>query len=84
MCVIVRADTAADTQAPHYDRDNVALVVSDQLTQPQMLHQVRLLLSALGADQTCRPGATCWCGDPVELPHPALQAAYATIGHRAQ
>lgn len=79
MCVIVRASTDADPEAPHYDRDDVALVVSDRLTHAQMLHQVRMLLTVLGADQTCPTDATCWCGDPVALPRPTLDAAYANL-----
>jgi hypothetical protein len=66
MCTLVRVE-GISPQAPQWRRDDVVIVVSDQLTTGQRLLQIRALLSMLGAPQ-CQTGATCWCGEPVTIP----------------
>jgi hypothetical protein len=52
---------------PRWDRPNVAIVISREIDAATALLQVRTMLSVLGAPQAelC---ATCWCGEPVEVP----------------
>jgi hypothetical protein len=65
MCVIVRTG-GIDPTAPRWDRDNVAIVVADGLGYYEALKQTRAMLTWLGAPQIGM-GATCWCGEPVEI-----------------
>jgi hypothetical protein len=66
MCTRVVVDDI-DPLMPRWDRPNVSIVVARELAPLEALLQVRALLIYLGACQTGL-GATCWCGDSVELP----------------
>lgn len=81
MCVTVIVDDI-DPIAPRWDRDNVAIVIGQNLDYFQALKQVRALLIYLGAIQAGL-GATCWCGDYVAVPKPERVPRQRTA-HRRQ
>ncbi|GAA2929298.1 hypothetical protein GCM10010446_12270 [Streptomyces enissocaesilis] len=68
MCAIVSVEDI-DPAAPVWDRARVAILIGPDLDYFQALKQVRALLSWLGAPQRGL-GATCWCGDYVQVPKP--------------
>ncbi|WP_405883551.1 hypothetical protein OG762_36460 [Streptomyces sp. NBC_01136] len=69
MCAIVVVEDISP-QAPQWDRGRVAIVIGDGLDYFQALRQVRALLVWLGAPQHGL-GATCWCGEFIEVPKQA-------------
>lgn len=66
MCAIVIAEDIAPI-APRWDRDKVAIVISRSLDYFSAVKQVRAMLTYLGAPQGGL-GATCWCGEYIEVP----------------
>jgi hypothetical protein len=66
MCVTVSVGDV-NPRAPIWDHDEVSILISSLLTAAQAALQVRTMLMWLGAPQG-RQAATCWCGEPVELP----------------
>lgn len=72
MCTVVRVEQI-DPSQPQWRRDDVAIIVSDELTTGQRLIQIRALLEFLGAPQR-QCGATCWCGEPVTVPALTVRA----------
>lgn len=66
MCAIVIVENV-DPIAPRWDRDRVAIIVGRGLDYFGALRQVRAMLTYLGAPQQGL-GATCWCGEYVEVP----------------
>lgn len=80
MCVTVIVEDA-DPIAPWWDRDKVAIVIGQGLDYFQALKQVRAMLTYLGAPQ-CGLGATCWCGEFVEVPrHPRVPRQQGAPAH---
>ncbi|MFE2485959.1 hypothetical protein ACFXGR_22215 [Streptomyces mirabilis] len=72
-----------DPGAPRWDRDRVAIVIGEHLDYFQALRQVRALLIFLGAPQLGL-GATCWCGDFVEVPKRARVPTQGTAHRRKE
>lgn len=71
MCAIVIVGDV-DPIAPRWDRDHVAIVIGQGLDYFEALRQVRAMLAYLGAPQHGL-GATCWCGEYIEVPrHPRV------------
>ncbi|MFF0166721.1 hypothetical protein [Streptomyces prasinus] len=66
MCAIVIVEDFVPI-APRWDRGRVAIVIGRGLNYFGMLQQVRAMLVYLGAPQM-GVGATCWCGEPIEVP----------------
>jgi transposase-like protein len=66
MCAIVIVEDFVPI-APRWDRDRVAIVVGQGLDYFGTLQQVRAMLAYLGAPQI-DSGATCWCGEYIEVP----------------
>lgn len=66
MCATVIVEDIAPI-APRWDRDRVAIIIGQGLDYFAALKQVRALLTYLGAPQHGL-GATCWCGEYVEVP----------------
>ncbi|MEU0665696.1 hypothetical protein ABZ508_26420 [Streptomyces lavendulocolor] len=66
MCAIVVVEDI-DPAVPIWDRERVQIIIGLGLDYLQALHQVRTLLLVLGAPQLDL-GATCWCGESVEVP----------------
>jgi hypothetical protein len=73
MCVTITVGDV-DCRAPIWSRPEVTIIISGFLTAAQGILQIRAMLMWLGAPQSSEP-ATCWCGDPVELPYSAKALA---------
>lgn len=69
MCAIVIVEDV-DPIAARWDRDRVAIVIGQGLDYFTALRQVRAMLAYLGAPQLGL-GATCWCGEYIEIPRHA-------------
>jgi hypothetical protein len=82
MCAIVVVEDI-NPQAPRWDRDRVAIVIGGGLDYFQALRQVRALLVWLGAPQLGL-GATCWCGDFIEVPKQARVPDQRTAPRREE
>lgn len=80
MCTQVVVGDASPLM-PAWDRPNVAIVISRRIDAATALLQVRTLLSILGAPQVGLD-ATCWCGDPVEVPQFAVTAPRQTTSRQ--
>lgn len=82
MCAIVVVEDI-NPQAPRWDRDRVVIVIGAGLDYFQALRQVRALLVWLGAPQLGL-GATCWCGDFIEVPKQARVPDQRTAPRREE
>lgn len=82
MCATVVVEDI-DASAPRWDRDQVAIVLGRGLDYFQALRQVRAMLSWLGAPQL-GIGATCWCGDPVDIPECPVRVPAQKAGWREE
>lgn len=71
MCATVVVEDV-DPASPRWDRARVSLIVGQGLSYTEALHQIRTLLLWLGAPQPGL-GATCWCGEDVEIPSAAIR-----------
>lgn len=77
MCATVIVENI-DPIAPRWDRNRVAVVLGRGLSYLDALRQVRIMLAYLGAPQQGL-GATCWCGEYVEVPrHPRVPEQRST------
>jgi hypothetical protein len=82
MCAIVIVGDI-NPVAPRWDRDRVAVVIGQDLDYFQALKQVRAMLTWLGAPQMGL-GATCWCGEYIEVPRNARVPVQRTAHRREE